>query len=136
VGMRPCGIVRAMNKTPSAAAAGAASGKPEQWRTDAGDADVATLVIPADSVRTRRFEIDCRLVVAAVAADARHAMRVDVDGTLEWQREAPVENPGATDSMDYHFRRELPPGRPLRIVVKTQVAGARRLRLLVEAEEA
>lgn len=62
-------------------------------------------------------------------------MRVDVDGALEWTRRAPTENPGHTDSMDYHFRRELPAGRPLRIVVKTEAKATRRLRLLIEAEE-
>ena len=109
--------------------------KPERWGIDAGDADVATLVIPADSFRPRHFEIDCRLVVAAVAAGAHHGMRVDVDGALEWTRRAPTESPGQTDSIDYHFRRELPPGQPLRIVVKTQARGARRVRLVIEAEE-
>ena len=108
----------------------------EHWHVDAGDADVATLVIPADSFRTRRFEIDCRLVVARLADGAEHAMRVDVDGDLEWTRRAPTENPGHTDSMDYHFRRELPAGVPLRIVVKTRASRARRVRLLIEAEEA
>jgi hypothetical protein len=109
--------------------------KPERWRIDAGDADVATLTIPADSSRTRRFEIDCRLVVAQVSAGAQHGMRVDVDGGLEWTRRAPTENPGATDSMDYHFRRELPAGRPLRVVVKTEARLSRRVRLVIEAEE-
>ncbi len=123
-------MVRAMKKAPPAAPA-----KPERWRSDAGAADVATLVIPADSVRPRRFEIDCRLVVAALGAGARHGMRVDVDGALEWTRQAPTENPGATDSMDYHFRRELPAGRPLRIVVKTQARQARSMGLVIEAEE-
>ena len=111
------------------------AGKPERWHIDAGDADVATLVIPADSFRTRHFEIDCRLVVKQLAEGARHGMRVDVDGNLEWTRQAPTENPGATDSMDYHFRRELPAGVPLRIVVKTQAKQARRVRLSIEAEE-
>jgi hypothetical protein len=121
-----------MKKVPSAAAAPA---KPERWRVDVGDGDVATLMIPPDSFRTRRFEIDCRLVVRPLGAGAQHAMRVDVDGDLEWSRRAPTENPGQTDSMDYHFRRELPPGKPLRIVVKTEARLVRRVRLLIEAEE-
>lgn len=109
--------------------------KPERWRIDAGDADVATLVIPADAFRVRRFEIDCRLVVMRLADGATHGMRVDVDGALEWTRKAPTENPGQTDSMDYHFRRELAVGQPLRIVVKTQARQARRVALVIEAEE-
>ena len=112
-----------------------APAKPEHWRIDAGDADVATLVIPADSFRTRHFEIDCRLVVRRLADGASHGMRVDVDGDLEWTRRAPTENPGHTDSMDYHFRRELPAGASLRIVVKTEASQARRVRLVIEAEE-
>jgi hypothetical protein len=109
--------------------------RPERWHIDAGDADVATLVIPADAFRTRRFEIDCRLVVMRLADGATHGMRVDVDGALEWTRKAPTENPGQADSMDYHFRRELPVGQPLRIVVKTQARQARRVALVIEAEE-
>ena len=124
-----------MKKAPPVPPVPAPATKPECWRIDAGDADVATLVIPADSLRTRRFEIDCRLVVIQVAAGATHGMRVDVDGDLEWTRRASTENPGHTDSMDYHFRRELPPGRSLRIVVKTQARQARRVALTIEAEE-
>lgn len=124
-----------MKKTPPAPPAPPVAARPERWRIDAGDADVATLVIPADSLRTRRFEIDCRLVVMRLADGATHGMRVDVDGDLEWTRKAPTENPGHTDSMDYHFRRELPVGRPLRIVVKTQARQARRIALTIEADE-
>ena len=124
-----------MKKAPPAAAVPVEPGKPERWHVDAGDADVATLTIPADSFRIRHFEIDCRLVVAALAPGAQHAMRVEVDGGLEWTRRAPTENPGQTDSMDYHFRRELDVGQALRIVVKTQAKLARRVRLVIEAEE-
>ena len=108
----------------------------ERWRIDCGDADVGTLAIPADAQRARRFEIDCRFVVAQRAPGARHAMRVEVDGALEWMREAPTENPGETDSMDYHFRREVAVGRSLTVVVKTTVRQAQRVRLAIEAEEA
>jgi hypothetical protein len=109
--------------------------RPERWLADAGGADVATLDIPPDAQRTRRFEIDCRFVVAQRAGGATHGMRVEVDGALEWTRRAPTENPGATDSMDYHFRRDLPVGRPLRIVVKTEAHQAQRVALVIEAEE-
>jgi hypothetical protein len=124
-----------MKKVPPATPASTPAAKPERWRIDAGDADVATLVIPPDASRVRRFEIDCRLVVMRLSDGATHGMRVDVDGGLEWTRNAPTENPGHTDSMDYHFRRELPVGQPLRIVVKTQARQARRVTLSIEAEE-
>ncbi|MET0381795.1 MAG: hypothetical protein ABW032_00055 [Burkholderiaceae bacterium] len=121
-----------MTKAPPTASARRA---PESWRTDAGPADVATLLIPADASRARRFEIDCRFVVAHKVAGARHGLRVDVDGELEWTRDAPTESPGQTDSMDYHFRREVPAGKPLKIVVKTTARGAQRVALTIEAEE-
>ena len=124
-----------MKKSVPATPAAANAARPERWSVDAGTADVATLTIPADALRTRRFEIDCRLVVARLADGAQHGMRVEVDGALEWTRRAPTENPGQSDSMDYHFRRELPPGGPLRIVVKTTARQARRLALTIEAEE-
>jgi hypothetical protein len=108
----------------------------ERWRIDCGEGDVATLSIPPDAQRARRFEIDCRFVVAQRAPGARHGMRVEVDGALEWTREAPTENPGDTDSMDYHFRRDVAVGRPLIVVVKTTVRQSRRMRLSIEAEEA
>ncbi len=107
----------------------------ERWRADAGTGDVATLTIPADARRPRRFEIDCRFVVARKAPGARHGMRVEVDGALEWTRRAPTENPGDTDSTDYHFRRDIPAGRTLRIVVKTDAKLAQRVALTIEAEE-
>jgi hypothetical protein len=75
-----------MKKAAPAAPAQAAAGQPERWRIEAGDGDVATLVIPADSWRTRRFEIDCRFIVMRLAEGAQHGMRVDVDGGLESAR--------------------------------------------------
>ena len=112
-----------------------ARGVTERWRIDGGDGDVATRVIPPDAQRARRFEVDCRFVVAQRGAGARHGMRVEVDSALEWLREAPTENPGDTDSMDYHFRRDVPVGRPLTVVVKTTARQAQRVRLSIEAEE-
>jgi hypothetical protein len=125
-------MVAAMRSAPPSPSA--APARPERWRVDAGPVDVATLTIPA-AFHARRFEVDCRLVVAPRTDDARHAMRVEVDGDLEWSREAATANPGQTDSMDYHFRREVPAGDEMRIVVKTRVHGAQRLALVIEAEE-
>lgn len=109
--------------------------RPEHWRSDAGTADVATLTIPPDGLRERRFEVFCRFVVSARSSGATHGMRVDVNGTLEWQRREPTQNPGSTDSMELRFAREVPAGQAVRIRVKTQVERAQRVRLTIEAEE-
>ncbi|HET9645851.1 MAG TPA: hypothetical protein VFP68_21415 [Burkholderiaceae bacterium] len=108
----------------------------ERWSVEAGTADVATLVIPADAQRDRRFEISCRFVVAQRAGDnAFHGMRIDVDGALEWSRRLPTQNPGHTDSIDYRFRRDVPAGQPVRVRVKTEVRGAARISVTIEADE-
>lgn len=109
----------------------------EHWSVDAGARDVATLDIPADAHRERVFEIDCRFVVRALGdgRSATHALRVLVDGAQEWARRADTANPGATDSLEYRFRRRVPSGQPLRLVATTEVQGAQRLVLLLEAQE-
>lgn len=110
---------------------------PERWSVHAPAHDVASLDIPADLARDRSFEIDCRFVVQrrAGAADAQHAMKVYVDGSLEWSRRIDTSNPDATDSLDYRFRRHLPSGQALRVAVTTEVRGAVRVSLSMEAEE-
>lgn len=117
--------------------AGQPAQQPERWSADAADADVVTLDIPADLQRDRDFEIDCRFVVRARAGAQApsHSMTVLVDGAHQWSRSIDTANPGASDSLDYHFRRHVPVGQPLRITATTTVRGAARVRLLIEAEE-
>ncbi len=109
----------------------------EQWRVDAGDADIATLDIPPALGRVRRFHIDVRFQVRcpADAAGATHAMTVEVNGRREWARQVPTHNPGQTDSLDYHFRIDVPESAALRVRAATRVRGAQRQRLVIEAEE-
>ena len=108
----------------------------EHWDVRCPGADVAELTIPPDSKRDRRFEITCRFVVTRPGnAPATHAMTVEVDGLQEWSREVETENPGHSDSLDYHFRRDVPAGKDLRVVAKTDVDGAQRIDLSIEAEE-
>ncbi len=112
--------------------------RPERWSIDAGDADVALLDVPPAEGRMRRFEIDVRFVVRcpAEAAGAWHAITVELDGRRHWQRRIPTSNPGNTDSLDYHCRVEVPEGAPLRVRALTQVRGAVRQQLRIDAEEA
>ena len=108
----------------------------EHWSADSGHRDVARLDIPADAQRDRTFEIFFRLVVANKAArrDATHALRVLVDGALEWSRSAPT-HPDVTDSLDLRLRRTVPAGRPLRLTATCELRGATRVSLSISADE-
>lgn len=107
---------------------------PERWTLDAGAKDLATLVVPPHAHRDRVFEIDCRLVVRApMAPGAWHALRVCIDGALEWSRHIDTHAPG--DSLDHHCRRVVHAGQALRIGVQTEVHGCSRVSLTIEAAE-
>ena len=109
----------------------------EQWQVDVADADVATLNIAPVLDRTRRFHVDVRFVVQCPAdgTAAWHAMTVEVNGRREWSRQIETSNPGQTDSLDYHFRVEVPVAAGLRVRAMTRVQGAMRRRLCIEASE-
>lgn len=109
---------------------------PERWAAESGHRDVVKLDIPADAQRERTFEIYVRLQVSNKTgrADATHAMRVLVDGALEWSRSAPT-HPDGTDSLDLRLRRTVPLGRPLRLSASCELRGAQRIGLSISAEE-
>jgi hypothetical protein len=108
--------------------------RPEHWAAEAGARDVVRLDIPADALRERTFEIFCRLIVRTTRGDATHAMRVLVDGALEWERKLPT-HAGGDDSLDLRLRRSVPAGRPLRITASCELRGAVRVSLGVSADE-
>lgn len=112
-------------------------GRPERWRTDAGEAAVATLVIPPDPRRERRFEISCTMTVRVVADAAApwHRLTVLADGSRQWQRRIDSSRQVDTDGLDYRFERSLPPGQSLRLVAEVACHGALRRSLVIEAEE-
>ncbi len=115
----------------------------ERWALDAGDAATATLLVPADARRERRFEIAVAATVAvpegAVAAsgatDAWLQLSVQANGAQQWQRRIPAHNPGAWDGLDYRFARTVPVGQALRITAVVAGQGVRRRSLLIEADE-
>jgi hypothetical protein len=111
--------------------------KPERWSSAAADAASATLLIPADAKRERRFEISCAMTVALREAlpNAWHQMTVLVGGTLQWQRREPTHNPGTFDGLDVRFARTVPVGQALRVQVSVVCSGARRRSLIIEADE-
>jgi hypothetical protein len=111
--------------------------KSEQWQLSAGDAASATLTIPADARRERRFEIACAITVGvpADAANPWHQMTVQANGVQQWRRREASHNPGQFDGLDYRFRRTVPVGQALRISVAVAGAGVRRRSLVIEADE-
>ena len=114
---------------------------PERWQLLADDAPGATLLIPADVRRERRFEIGCAITVvrpAAASADAApawHQMTVLANGVKQWSRRVPTQNPGTYDGLDYRFARTVPVGQALRINVAVAGSGVRRRSLVIEADE-
>lgn len=121
----------------SSAPALTASSAPERWSLQAGDAATATLTIPADARRERRFEIACAVTVAVPEGAAAPWLQVGVlaNGTLQWRRRADAHNPGAWDGLDYRFSRSVPVGQALRVTVQVGGQGVRRRSLVIEAEE-
>lgn len=120
-----------------AAAAAAVTLAPERWSTQAADAATATLSIPADARRERRFEIACAVTVNVPADAATPWLQVTVqaNGAQQWRRRAPAHNPGAWDGLDYRFSRSVPVGQTLRITVNVAGNGVRRRSLIIEADE-
>lgn len=118
----------------------------ERWALAAGDAAHATLTIPADARRERRFEIACAATVAVPAAAepavpggdegaAWLQLTVQANGVQQWRRRAPAHNPGEYDGLDYRFGRSVPVGQALRITVAVAGQGVRRRTLVIEADE-
>ncbi len=114
---------------------------PERWFIQAADAATASLTIPADARRERRFEIACAVTVhvpadaAPSAAEPWLQMTVQTNGTQQWRRRAPAHNPGAWDNLDCRFSRNVPVGQTLRITVSVAGLGVRRRSLDIEADE-
>jgi hypothetical protein len=110
---------------------------PERWAVTAGDAATATLLIPADAKRERRFEIACAITVSVPAEvhNAWHQMTVQANGAQQWRRRVPSSNPGAYDGLDYRFSRSVPVGQALRVSVSVAGQGVRRRSLVIEADE-
>jgi hypothetical protein len=122
---------------PASTSALAASPAPERWSVQGGDAATATLTIPADARRERRFEIACAVTVAVPEGAVAPWLQVGVlaNGTLQWRRRADAHNPGAWDGLDYRFSRSVPVGQALRVTVQVGGQGVRRRSLVIEADE-
>jgi hypothetical protein len=114
-----------------------AKNAPERWSTSANDATTATLTIPPDAKRERRFEIACAMTVLVPddVGPAWHQLLVQANGAQQWKRRVPSSNPGAFDGLDFRFSRVVPVGQALRVTVSVACQGVRRRSLVVEADE-
>ncbi|MEO8281012.1 MAG: hypothetical protein ABI564_15035 [Ideonella sp.] len=110
-------------------------GAPERWTIDAGDAALASLQVPPDAVRERRFEISCSMTVQRIneAAVAWHRLTVLADGLQQWQRR--VDTHAGVDGLDYRFERMVAPGQALRINAEVTCSGAVKRSLQIEVDE-
>jgi hypothetical protein len=108
----------------------------ERWLVREEEREVAMLDIPPHAERERQFEVSCTLEVKPRAgqAEAWHALRVLVDGALQWQRQVPTHPEGA-DSLDVRFVKRVPVGQPLRLLAIGEVQGAIRQHITLQAEE-
>ena len=111
--------------------------RPERWQLQAEDAPGATLLVPADARRERRFEIACAITVQRPADSglAWHQMTVFANGVKQWSRRVPTQNPGTYDGLDYRFAHTVPVGQALKISVAVTGQGVRRRSLVIEADE-
>jgi len=109
---------------------------PEHWSVQAGPRDVARLEVPADAQRERSFEIYCQLVAVAQPGrnDAQHALRLVINGALEWARAVATAG-GGPDGLDVRVRRNLPAGQALKLVASCELRGANRLSLSITVDE-
>ena len=111
--------------------------RPERWQLQADDAPGATLLIPADARRERRFEIGCAITVQRPSeiTQAWHQMTVLANGVKQWSRRVTTQNPGTYDGLDYRFAHTVPVGQALRVSVAVAGQGVRRRSLVIEADE-
>jgi hypothetical protein len=108
----------------------------ERWRKTTRGGGVAELRVPPDAHKVRTVEVYCRFVVALkTETPATHGMSVYANGALQWSRRIETHNPGATDTLDHRFSRELSVGEPLRVTVNAEAIGCVPLHIDIEVEE-
>ena len=94
-----------------------ATDAPESWRTRTTDTDVVVLTIPGALHRTRTFDVDVQLRVglSGMAKQAELGLSLEVDGSRQWSRTTTASTPADEDTLEYHCRLVLEPGRDVRL---------------------
>jgi hypothetical protein len=114
-----------------------APAEPESWCTRTTDTDVAVLIIPGALDRTRTFDVDVQLQVG-VPVDARQpelGLSLEVDGALRWSRSMTSRMTGDVDTLEYHCRLVLEPGRDCRLRARAALRYCALMSLSLSAAE-
>jgi hypothetical protein len=112
--------------------------KAESWSLKIHDANVAVLTIPGALSRTRIFDIDVQLLARTgdAAAPAELGLSLEIDGSRQWGRSIPTCAPNETESLDYHCRLVVEPGRDVRLRARASLKRIALVALSLAAVEA
>lgn len=109
----------------------------ESWSTRATDAPVAQLTIPGALDRTRVFDVDTQLLVRLPDSGqaSEIGLTLEIDGARQWGRTIPGSTPGEVESLEYHCRLVVEPGRDVRLRARAAVRHGRLVSLNLSAQE-
>jgi hypothetical protein len=109
----------------------------ESWVTSVIDAPVAQLTIPGALDRTRIFDVDTQLLVRFPESDlsGEFGLTLEIDGARQWSRTIASSTPGEVESLEYHCRLVVEPGRDVRLRARATVRHGRLLSLNLSALE-
>lgn len=112
--------------------------KAESWSLKIHDANVAVLTIPGALNRTRIFDIDVQLLARTgdAAAPAELGLSLEIDGSRQWSRSIPTLAPNEAESLDYHCRLVVEPGRDVRLRARASLKRTALVALSLAAVEA
>jgi len=111
---------------------------PESWSVRHSDACVAVLTIPGAVGATRAFDVDVQLLARLPHAlrQAEMGLSLEVDGSRQWSRTILGSTPGETESLEYHCRLVVAPGRDVRLRARAQLQQGALVALSLSAVEA
>lgn len=98
---------------------------------------MVVLTIPGALDRTRTFDVDVQLRVRlpAAARAPELGLSLEIDGSRQWSRSIAGSTPGEVDTLEYHCRLELNPGRDSRLRARATARQCTLLSLSLSAVE-
>ncbi|MFM8342902.1 MAG: hypothetical protein ACKOB5_00055 [Betaproteobacteria bacterium] len=110
---------------------------PERWDVCLREGNVAQLTIPGALDRTRTFDVDVQLLARLpdAARQAELGLSLEVDGSGQWARNIAGSTPGETETLEYHCRLVIEPGRDVRLRARASLKKADLVALSLQAVE-